>query len=66
MKAPSSPARFHTSVRHYHRSRTPHTGDWNEWIGDEPKPASSFRKPLLVLLALVVTFAVGVGIYYAI
>ena len=61
MKAPSTPARFHTPVKHYHRSKPAHNGDWDGWIGDSTKKK---RKPLnkIAIFAVVLTLgAISVG-----
>lgn len=44
MKAPSTPARFHTPVKHYHRSKQAHNGDWEGWIDNDT--ARKKKKPL--------------------
>ncbi len=65
MKAPLTPARFRTSVRHYHRCRQTEPESWDSWIGGEAKRKQPFRKPLIALLSLLVVSAVAVGFYYA-
>lgn len=61
MKAPHTPTQFRTSVRHYHRSRPAHSGDWDEWIGDETKPRKKLVNKLSVSIAIIALLAVSVG-----
>ena len=68
MKAPLTPTRFHTSVRHYHRVRSDQPGAWNSWVGSEPYPKKkrrSLKKPLIAGAVLLLLLAIGVGVYFA-
>jgi len=63
MKAPSTPTRFHTPHRHYHRSRPSQHEDWDSWIGDEI--TSKKKKKLLskvnLTLAAIAALVVATG-----
>ena len=61
MKAPRTPTQFRTSIRHYHRTLPTHSGDWNNWIGEEGKPKKKLSRKLSVSMAVIAVLAVSVG-----
>jgi len=61
MKAPHTPTQFRTPVRHYHRVRPAHSGDWDSWIGGDAKQRRKLIKKLRISAAIVAVLALTAG-----
>lgn len=66
MKAPSTPTRFHTPHRHYHRSRASQNEDWDSWIGDQttPRKKKKFLSKVNLTLAAIATLVLAMGVVF--
>lgn len=57
MKAPLTPTRFRTPLKHYHRQRFEESSAWETWIGSDTKSKKRKILPKLMIVLAVLAIA---------